>query len=502
MTYTPLTYTPIPSLAPIHNTVRILGSNKITVLGLDEVGHRQGPLYAYAIGVIVPAGLMIVCFFIWMFSLYCVQLCFRGKCSKDLALVFFVLSGTFSIAAWVAALIANGNTTNGLNEMLLGVEAVQGLADAIIEISNNATQIANQSLALANSLSVYCANNRTNVPSQQLISGLESAIKAANGNSGVISQLTTINDDFNTYKTEVVQYLSWRYTGSMIVFIVTIVVLFFFLLTTALRVMTSTPQACRHCVRFSSRGTSCLVFVFGILLLLIIWIFLALIHVIVTVGADLCLPNVNTNVNILIAQLSQSWPNETDPCSYPSFANSQDGVLCFYQDCAGPNFLENLVSPIFFNSNLSVSQALQFEQALGNATLANPYMCNATIYEFFDKVDGILLLVDVAIEALSCPIVNPVYAFFIYSGFCNGLVGGLVFTYISVICASVFMMLCICLFRIFEFHRYEDGVLPEAFYLEEDMNGNKVIINPGYSGPEGDGHDMEEPIKHPDMSEI
>jgi len=476
MSFQAVQYSPAPGLVSIHNTARLFGVNQLTTEGFDTITSQTGPLYQYAVGVIVPAVLMILIFIIWGFSLIFAKCCCKGCCSKNIALFLFVGSCSLSLIGWAIGLAGNVNTTKGVNAMLDGVGAVQGLSKKVVGLTYDVANFSDSMFALAVNMEQQCQNPNVSFPFTGISEGLNGTISSAIGPDGLGGTLNKFNDEIDRYRGVIEQYVNWREVGTMIVIIVTMVILFIFMLTTALRVMESTPESCRPCMKFSSRSTSCLVFLFGILLLLIIWIFVALIHLIVTVGADLCVPSINSNINRLANEVSNKTYSGVDPCEAQSFRDSTPGIICYYQTCQGTNKLADLADPISTNNDFSKTLLDTFRQALNDSNvtdIASPE-CFPSMDKFVDKAGGVFTFVDRALNLTTCAEINPVYAAFLYSGLCNGLFNGLVFTYVSCIIAATFMMLAMSIFRIFDFNMYEYGRLPEGYYVDQKAGGQVV----------------------------
>jgi hypothetical protein len=471
--YTAVVYTPVPGLVTMHNAARIGGVNTFTTQGLLDITSTDGPSRQYIVGVIVPAVVMVIMFFAWLISLCFAKCCCKGCCSKNVALLLFTVACSTALIGWALALAGNVATTNGVNAMLNGVTAVQNYARKVQNLTDDAGLFATDLNTLANSMQQDCSNDHNvSFPIGGITGGLNGVIDQSIGGNGLGGQITSINQNIDKYKDMTLGYVAWRETGTMIVIIITIVVLFIFMVTTALRVMDSTPEACRPCLRFSSRSTSCVVFLFGILLLLIIWIFVAIIHVLATIGADLCAPSINGSINRLANEaINQVYNSTTDPCLDSQFRDSSLGVICYYQTCTGPNKVADLTAPIKGNSGDSQTLLLDFRKALNdsiaqfNTNVSSPN-CFPSMDKFINGTTGIFGLVDRALELTTCPEINPVYAAFVYDGICNGLFGGLTFTYITAIIACVSMMFAMSIFRIFDFSKYEYGRLPEAEYIE------------------------------------
>jgi len=478
-------FVPASGLVSIHNTARLMGSNALTLQGISLQGGGsityesvQGtPAYNYFVGLIVPAVIMIIIFLIWGCSLICAKKCCKGGCSKNVALSFFVLFCLGSLGGWVLGLVGNVNTTNGFNAMVEGITDVQDFSQDVVGIADQANNVTSILSALALEMDIQCNNSNVSFPLQGISGGLNASLP-----SGVVelkNQVNGFNSQIDTYKSISVQYLAWRETGTMIVIVVIMVVLSLFMVSTTLRVMDSTPECCRPIARCSSRSTSCIVFIFGILLLLIIWIFVAIIHVIVTFGADLCVPSVNSNINRLVTEVANNDFSGQNPCT--GNVTGPLGILCYYQTCQGASPLGDQIDQL--NVNSSATQMRNFrDELIGNLTQYN-ITINSTCFESIDSfLNGTDLIFDTvqdATDLAACSSINPVYASLLYDGVCNGLFNGLVFTYVSCIVACVFMMAAMSIFRIFDFDRYEEGRLPEAYYDDAGGKGGQVVSTGG-----------------------
>lgn len=487
MNFTAAVYTPTQGLVTLHSAVRVRGVNSLTAEGVTDITATSGPMFDYLVGVAVPAAVMIVFFVGWVFSLICGKICCKGCCGKNVALLLFTAACCMSLVGWAMSLAGNVETTKGVGAMLDGITAVQNYARRVQNLTTDAGNFASGLVTLANTMNVECTNDANiTFPLDDITGGLNDTINTALGDSGFSGQINQINRDADRYKDLVVQYVAWRETGTMVVIVVTMVILTIFMVTTVLRVMDSTPEQCRPCLRCSSRGTSCIVFLFGILLLLIIWIFVAIIHVIATVGADLCVPSINSNLNRLINEaVNKDYTTDGDPCLNSTFRNSSIGVVCYYQTCEGVNKLAELTDPIRTGSQSSADFLGDFRITLNDSiTFGNTTVLSANCFPSMDNfvqgTRGISTLVNRALDLTTCPEINPVYASFLYSGLCNGLFGSLAFTYITAIIAAAFMMMAMSIFRIFDFASYEEGRLPEGEIVQGDyVKGNQLAPSGG-----------------------
>jgi len=432
-------YTPKQSLVTIHNSLRILGQNTLVIssTSLSDIGSRQGPLFNYVIGVVVPAVAMIIMLVIWLFSLCCAKKCCKGCCRKNVALMLFVLMGMGSAGGWIAALAANKVTTQGFDDMINGVEAVNNFGNQIGTTLNGVSSYVDSLSNLTTYLNVTCQNNvNVTFPFSDIGSSLDSVSNAVSGKNGITDTISNFTSSIQDNIGMVNGYLQWRDLGTTIVlsFLLALTILWVF--TTTLRVMDNTPESCQTVARVSSKFTAVIIFFLGVLLLIIIWVFIALIHVIITFGADFCVPDVNTNIDTILGSfLDANGTGSSDVCQDSSFLDSPQGTLCYYQTCSGPNYFANLTAPINSNAFSGNTTLAQYVAQVQNSQSSQPYpynnsaplsaACTDGIADFSAKIDSIGSVVQSALSILDCSTINPVYVQLLYNGMCNGMIDGL-----------------------------------------------------------------------------
>lgn len=134
-----VSFHPKPSLEAFHGSARILGVNEFTIQGYEDILTMNGPLYAYAVGVIVPAVLMVIMCVIWGCGLTC-QKCCKRCCFRAFTenqqvsnqysiLVVFSLFLLTSIVAWGVGLQSNVDTTIGFKSFLGSVDVLVAFVD-------------------------------------------------------------------------------------------------------------------------------------------------------------------------------------------------------------------------------------------------------------------------------------------------------------------------------------------------------------------------------------
>lgn len=450
----------------------------------------EGPLYAYLIGIIVPAALMLVMYVIWLFTLCCMRCCCKQRFFKRTCLFIFVAACSVSILGWILGLAGNVNATTGFNAMVAGGRAVQGAALSVVDLGDQ-TRTLNEELQDLNvEMDVQCTNSYgVDFPISQVSSSLTEALQqVTDSSSGLIAQLQDVSDTFDETIDMITPYIAWREQGTLIVLIVTLVVVAVFMLSTFLREARATPKMCRGSVRLSSKLTSLILFVFGILLMLIIWIFVAVFHVILTAGADICAPNVNVNVNRIIAELtlpalSTSYIATMDPCMDPTYSASQVGQMaCYYQTCAGTSPLGDLTFDVSSLTQDAANAIDDFEQELrAQLVLVGEDesmfdTCFTSIHTFLNKSGDLQGIINGAGHILTCENVNPVYAAVLYDGLCNGVVDSMYFFYVSSIFGCVFLMLAMSIYRTFD---HPDAYTPEEGEDDYEKRVNGQVISSG-----------------------
>ncbi|KAH9249059.1 hypothetical protein BASA81_013271 [Batrachochytrium salamandrivorans] len=503
-------YVPSPSLLAMHGTARVLGVNEITLSGYQDFTDLESPLYQYTVGVLVPALIMVIVFLLWTCALVCQKCCKRLCCpeltlrqqagNQTQTLVGFTLCCLVSIVAWGVGLQANVNATVGFNHFLFGVQnleqyVVHGLEEMDV-VRNTVVGLAELADQAVLDCSQFGAFEQQPLPFDQAVLDIDQTL------SSVKQQVNQVTTQLDYGIGLAVGYLQWREVGTMIVLICLVVLLTLFLGITVLRVRWFLhPEEITWkvtCLVNLSVSYSWIIFLLGVLLLLVAWVFLALIHVLGTLGSDICVPNVDSNLNRLYASYADPTFTNGDPC-----LTSQDGILstlCYYQTCQGQDPLENLLVQLPNVSALYTDQALNLtqlvEQALPgfNLTLLQGIdsidefnytaLPDPNMVQVFENISICFQAVDVLLynattslnqtqfqlsKLLDCELgIHPLYANVIHSGFCNGFVDGLYWTYVSFLVGAVMMMLAFSVYRVLEFTGEGGVIIPTAVDLDEN----------------------------------
>jgi len=262
--------------------------------------------------------------------------------------------------------------------------------------------------------------------------------------------------------------------------LILLVLTLIFVLSTSLREGQWSPSALKGCVRLSSKTTSCFLFFFGIILMLIVWIFLFIFHIVLTVGSDLCVPNVNDNLDRLFAEVSLNTYGMMHPCQDNSFLTNVVGqTMCYIQTCSGPNPVTDQTIPAQNYGALAASLVDDFSLALKHVLTAAEVPHYKQCFQTIDKYDALAReagkIIDNVLAMTHCSYINGIYADVVYSGVCNGVVNGLYFTHVSCILGCVFLMLALSIYRTFEHPEdytegfiVEDPKVPQALVAVED----------------------------------
>lgn len=460
--YQAVAYVPKPSLETIHSVARVMGVNTLSVLNINQMMANPGdsPVVSYVVGLVVPAVIMVLFFFVWMCTLCCSRCCCKQRRAKRLCMLVFCLACSCSILAWILGLAGNTSATNGFNAVITGLEAVQGLAGEVTTISNDVDLLGLSLQNLTDVMEQTCNNSYVAFPGTAIASQVNDAItQVSSSTSGLVQQLNDVDAQLSAGLLLVVPYLSWRETITLIILILLLVIVSVFFLSTFIRESQMAPQCLDKTARLSSKTTSCVLFVFGILLMMLLWIVVAVVHVILTAGADICAPDVNASVNRLLSELTT--PNTplavgTDACSDAQFLASPVGqILCYYQTCQGVNPLLGGQTIDITNGSVVAHEMVDAFEADVRAQVppAEIYQfepCFASAHEFANETDKFAGLVESALGVVTCEHINPVYASLLYNGLCNGLVDGLYFFYVSSILGMVFLMLAMSIYRTFD----------------------------------------------------
>jgi hypothetical protein len=165
-------------------------------------------------------------------------------------------------------------------------------------------------------------------------------------------------------------------------------------------------------------------------------------------------------------------------CDDPKFRSSMFGMLCYYQDCIGQNdWLLGLANPIKAQSTETADELDTFKANVAAVGGTLTPECSADIASFQNKTRGVNSLVDDSVGVVACYRVNPIYAAFMYDGFCNGLVNGLYFLYVAMIIGCVFLMLAMSVYRAFDFGSYQEGRKPDEWVEEGQVYSAPPMSN-------------------------
>ncbi|KAH9251561.1 hypothetical protein BASA81_010600 [Batrachochytrium salamandrivorans] len=488
--YEAVAYIPKPSLETIHSIARVMGVNTISVLGIDQITtNTDSPLVSYVVGLVVPAVIMVLFFLVWMCTLCCSRCCCKQRRAKRLCMLVFCLACSSSILAWILGLVGNSSATNGFNAVITGLEAVQGLAGGVVTISNDVDALGLTMQNLTTTMELACDNPYVAFPGAAIASQVNDAIsQVSTSTAGLVQQLNDVDVQLSSVIVLVVPYLSWRETITLIILVLLLVIVSVFFISTFIRESQLAPRCLEKTTRLSSKTTSCVLFVFGILLMLLLWIVVAVVHVILTTGADICAPDVNANVNRLLSEVTT--PNTPvavgdNACLDPQFLSSQMGqILCYYQTCEGLNPLLGGQTIDITNGSVVAHEMVNNFEAEVRAQVPPSDIhefeaCFASAHEFANETDKFVALVETALGVVTCEQINPVYAVLLYNGFCNGLVDGLYFFYVSSILGMVFLMLAMSIYRTFD-HPDEQQ---QGYVVSNDQQAPQAALAPSSGGP-------------------
>ena len=551
--YTAIPYEPVPGLKSLHESARLYGVNSLDVSGgfsfTGVNSFMEGPLGRYFIGVLAPAIVMILIAVIWLISLCCTRCCCKGGCGgKNVALTIFTIACAMSFAGWILGIIASSMAVTGLMNMVNGVQGVTNIMSDVRRTGADAVNITDALLVRTNDMSSTCATTTTTFPAASLSQSLND-VKSQINNS-LLPQIATYDDKIRSYFDLVRAYIQWvnPVLLSFMSVMAAMTALFFF--GTAFRVMERTPERCHAVATCTSKFSAVFVFCFAILLMVLLWIIVAIVHVLITLGADVCYPSINTNLNRIIAQAAGgslgsisgngngngngnnnngrlllaldeadteavtvaaadaaarlvhvadaaanfwdpsrrqlAYNGTGDPCvEDPSFATGVGSILCYYQRCTGRNEIAELTNPVRSATSTTTNTLNNFVQDVQaqGGVYADPARCVSSIAAFTNETTNVNGFVGRTLDYASCAYINPIYANLMYGGFCNGLIGGMYFLYVSVIMALSSLMLAMSVYLVFDFGAYRDGHKPDEW--ADENNGGQYDANAPPAGKGG-----------------
>ncbi|KAH9251560.1 hypothetical protein BASA81_010599 [Batrachochytrium salamandrivorans] len=488
-------YVPFSPLFPPHTNTPPQ-TNIATLRGASTMKVGDGsPVMVYLGGIVAPAIIMIVFFLIWVCCLSCVKLVFKTNRHRKLCLAIFTVASLLSILGWVIGLAGNSGSTQAFDQVSDGLVRVQTLLGGIIQTSNGTANLASGVSQMTVAVVGYCnANSAFTTPYDRTADATRMTYVQAYALSpdAVIDSVGNLATQLDKLVDTLEPLLAWRETAAAVILALLLASVLVFFPCTVMRETRCAPNALAKTVRLSSKGSSMVLFFFGILLLLLLWIVIAIVHVIVTAGADVCAPDVNYSLNRILAEsyftnTSLEEIREMDFCHNATYlaAKSTHATACYYQTCSGPNGLQTAFTTaagLFTQTqaNLAAFKAQYLADAVVQAgVLASPALAGADALckQYLDYTIGNATYgIAVATSGnglVSCDVVNPAYSKIVYNGMCNAIIDYMYMFYLSSILGSLSLMIALMAFRTFQF------VDPKTVEQNGQMANGQVVSSGG-----------------------
>lgn len=452
------------------------------------------PVMVYVGGIVAPAIIMIVFFLIWVCCLSCVKLVFKTNRHRKLCLAIFTVASLLSILGWVIGLAGNSGSTQAFDQVSAGLDRVQTLLGGIIQYSNGTANLAGGVSQMTVAIEGYCnANPGFTTPYSRTADATRMTYVQAYARNpdAVMDSVGNLATQLDSMVDLLDPILAWRETAAAVILALLLASVLVFFPCTVMRETRCAPSVLAKTVRLSSKGSSMVLFFFGILLLLLLWIVVAIVHVIVTAGADVCAPDVNYSLNRILAEsyftnTSLEEIRQMNFCQNATYlaAKSTHATACYYQTCTGPNGLQTAftgATGLFTQTqgNLVAFKTQYLADATVTAGLANPALAGADALckQYLDYTIGNatygIAVANLGSGLVSCETVNPAYSKIVYNGLCNAIIDYMYMFYLSSILGSLSLMIALMAFRTFQF------VDPKTVEQNGQMANGQVVSSGG-----------------------
>lgn len=427
----------------------------------------DSPEGAYYKGLATSSIALIVVFVLWLVALPFVGLSTKCKklCPDFLKLICVIFGLVMAMLALFISVKGGTLLNDGANGLVSdGLEAIDAVNNISIGLLGLQTGSFGYDQVVAGT-QLACSGDVAAIGTQ--LNGLTTGQDIRDGLQPSIETASDLNDTLNTTIEDVSPLLDSVGSGYKAITGVIITFLGVFLITIVLRYaehkgMISEESKLAKCVTCFNKFQLGLLFTVGLIFIIILILVCAILGPVSTLGADLCLPDISSNVLALTADASGFTGDPLDQC----FVLEEDikslssieivgNTACYYTQCKGA--LSAFIDNGIFINNTQPSSELSDEVAATWGALAgvafNPAngvsaLCQGTILNVAQNVlPGLAAGTDAAILNARCEIVTPIARSILDVQVCNGLISGLGVIFVTWTTAAIGLMLtvlCAC----------------------------------------------------------
>ena len=400
-------------------------------------------LEAYILGVLIVPIILLAVFFIWWLFI-CVILCvftFRVDSKRDICcwkyeklirykeylwcIQIILLFGTF--ATWCICLgfaISSHEVNSAIQQSLnQGLDSAANVVYYMNLLQNYTAQAQNQTY----NISISCSSS----PSPQLIQAFNTATE--NLASAVVTVVppvaSALSDTLSSVESSLYILKDLLLIRELLLIILASVELLSTILLVFLlfRRKKSASLPTRRCC-------TCEFALFNIQVLIAV-IMAILTHSVALIEADVCFPDVNTNLGKIFMEALNL--NENLNCSdQTTMSSSPFGLqaFCYYQTCS--SYFDLVSKAELVHSNLTeafITMNQTIEEVQANTT------CLLSLNETYQVTDAAKLALGWLFYFLSCPNLNTLYSQLVYYNFCHTEVYNLINTFNSWLAATILL---------------------------------------------------------------
>eukprot|EP00516_Mucochytrium_quahogii_P009225 CAMPEP_0203770018 /NCGR_PEP_ID=MMETSP0099_2-20121227/2542_1 /ASSEMBLY_ACC=CAM_ASM_000209 /TAXON_ID=96639 /ORGANISM=" , Strain NY0313808BC1" /LENGTH=419 /DNA_ID=CAMNT_0050667037 /DNA_START=341 /DNA_END=1600 /DNA_ORIENTATION=- len=376
-----------------------------------------------------------------------------------------------SIILWGMVISVNNELDAASGSVVSSMQVLTDQADKFIPTLQNASTVLTQGADLTDSAITSCQalGNQTLIDQlQDIKSQLQQAAVELQDAESDLPDTSSVNDDVQNYKKQFDQY------GNTVILafsIMMVVICSFFMLATMFEYLTDEHARCCAGLRVCLQRSSCiLIFTIGLFCVTICVICAAVLQPVSTVNADICSPNVDQNIQRLLAEgnkvqeisVSNASGSFCKPMADSKYTarNHIGEVLCYYQVCAGDNDLEE---------GLQKFQDALYE--ITNTTVPPTWtQCGSDVNGLVtygqDQLTG---LFDQLILVFSCATINPIYQSVVHDSLCTALPSPFVYIWKYFISASLLLLFAFGFYLHFNLRYSKDYSFQPVVYEETHL---------------------------------
>lgn len=452
-----MSFIPTNALRMIHDSFRFSGSNQITLSGLTD-GTLSDQSMDYITGVSTTPAIMILLFIIWLIVL-CVSIKCKLPFGRDYISILFGFVMVLSSVGWIISISGVNQTTGGSTTVFDHVSQLLDEIDDTLDYANEIVEAIVDFGVFSDYASTSCSSvlsiTNDTFPSVDTSDFAQSTNDTINSISG---DLNSITNEVESVIDNVKSYISTFKTIYTIVVSLVVTLVLFFSFTTFSRIYMKENALSK----FAGKLGAIFFYTVGIILLLILWILMAVLIILTTVGSDFCTPGPNVTFERILIDLFNKTCAD-DPFSY----------ICYYQTCLGNDPLGTYVSEIDSLTENMTTQIIDLFTEVNqtiNTYNVSAYECQTNLTMLVHEVQNIDYAIGNTTSIVECTTINPFYTGIVYDGICNGLVHGLIITWVGFSLGGISLMCGLIIYCSFNFEVKQ--------YLKLENEVPKEIGNP------------------------